>query len=108
MLVTGGRGWIGRACLELLDETLAEQTAGRVSVYGSAAGELTLSSGRTLPILPLDAMATAPVAPTLVAHFAYLTKEKPRPFRQRHSWQPTVPYLCKSSRPLSGCAPKGF
>ncbi|MFT8367409.1 MAG: NAD-dependent epimerase/dehydratase family protein [Acetobacter papayae] len=76
VLVTGGRGWIGRACLELLDETLAEQTAGRVSVYGSTAGELTLSSSRTLPVLPLDAMATAPVAPTLVAHFAYLTKEK--------------------------------
>lgn len=76
ILVTGGRGWIGRACLELLSETLGEQTAGRVSVYGSAAGTVTLSSGLSLPVLPLDAMATAPATPVLVAHFAYLTKEK--------------------------------
>lgn len=75
-VVTGGRGWIGRALLELLDRCLGAEGAARIVVLGSADGSIRLASGRTLPVSPLATIATLPEGPSIFAHFAFLTKEK--------------------------------
>lgn len=76
VVVTGGRGWIGRACLELLDGVFGDTCKDRISVFGSQAGEVRLSSGRVLPIAPMTALDEMGHRPALIAHFAFLTKDK--------------------------------
>lgn len=76
VVVTGGRGWIGRACLELIDRALGDAIVDRVAVFGSSAGTVALSSGRVLTTAPLAELDRIGDEPTLLAHFAFLTREK--------------------------------
>lgn len=64
IVVTGAGGWLGRATLELLEETLGGEAFGRrVVAFGSNAR-------------PLATLAALPAHPTLVLHYAFLTRDR--------------------------------
>jgi len=76
IVITGASGWIGKATLELLYNTLgAGDFAKRVFAFGSAPRTIDFGAG-TIEQRPLIAMLALPSAPTLVLHLAFLTKDK--------------------------------
>ena len=76
IVITGASGWIGRATLELLYNTLGPgDFAKRVFAFGSASRTVDFGAG-TIEQRPLIAMLALPSAPTLVLHLAFLTKDK--------------------------------
>jgi nucleoside-diphosphate-sugar epimerase len=76
IVVTGGGGWLGQATLEMLEQALGESFAARVRVFGSARRPLRLRSGRTVQSAPLSELAQLPPQPCLVAHYAFLTRDR--------------------------------
>jgi UDP-glucuronate decarboxylase len=78
VLVTGAGGWLGRATLEMLDDALGAEMPERVCAYAAQGRHVRLRSGRTLALAPLTELAHVPrdPRPTLVAHYAFLTREK--------------------------------
>lgn len=72
----GGGGWLGQASLAMLDRALGPAFDARVTVYGSRARSLTLGSGRIVPCRHIDALKDAAARPTLVLHYAFLTKDR--------------------------------
>lgn len=76
IVITGASGWIGKATLELLYNTLGPgDFAKRVFAFGSAPRTIDFGTG-TIAQRPLIAMLALPSAPTLVLHLAFLTKDK--------------------------------
>jgi nucleoside-diphosphate-sugar epimerase len=74
--ITGASGWIGKATLELLYNTLGPgDFAKRVFAFGSAPRTVDFGTG-TIEQRPLIAMLALPSAPTLILHLAFLTKDK--------------------------------
>ncbi len=76
IVVTGARGWIGRATLDLLHDALGDTFAERVLCFGSRRAEIDLSPLRTIEQRPLRELGALPCQPTLVLHFAFLTKDR--------------------------------
>ncbi|HEX8413489.1 MAG TPA: NAD-dependent epimerase/dehydratase family protein, partial [Sphingomicrobium sp.] len=77
IVITGANGWIGRAALEMLHDTLGAAAFGsRVVPLGSAARSLTLRSGLTVTQHPLADIAQLPKRPTLLLHTAFLTLDR--------------------------------
>ncbi len=76
IVVTGGGGWLGQATLEMLEHALGETFAARVRVFGSARRQLRLRSGRTIESAPLANLARVPPQPCLIAHYAFLTRDR--------------------------------
>jgi nucleoside-diphosphate-sugar epimerase len=76
VLVTGASGWLGRAALELLAHGLGPGWPGRVEAFGSSARRLALRDGVEIDLRPLSELGTLPPRPSLLLHFAYLTREK--------------------------------
>lgn len=77
IVVTGAGGWIGRATLELLYNSLgAEAFAERVVAFGSSNRKLELRNGIEVRQAPLDEIAALETRPTLVLHLAFLTKDR--------------------------------
>lgn len=74
--ITGASGWLGQACLEMLSSAFGSDFADRVHCFGSAPRTLRLRSGQTVGQLSLSAMRSLVRQPTMLLHFAYLTKEK--------------------------------
>jgi UDP-glucuronate decarboxylase len=76
IVITGASGWIGKATLELLYNTLGPgDFAKRVYAFGSAPRAIDFGAG-TIEQRPLIAMLALPASPTLVLHLAFLTKDK--------------------------------
>ncbi|HEX8841083.1 MAG TPA: NAD(P)-dependent oxidoreductase [Sphingomicrobium sp.] len=76
IVITGASGWIGKATLELLYNTLGPgDFAKRVFAFGSAPRTIDFGAG-TIEQRPLIAMLALPSAQTLVLHLAFLTKDK--------------------------------
>lgn len=76
IVITGASGWIGKATLELLYNTLGPgDFAKRVFAFGSAPRSIDFGAG-TIEQRPLIAMLALPPTPTLVLHLAFLTKDK--------------------------------
>lgn len=76
IVITGASGWIGKATLELLYNTLGPgDFAKRVYAFGSAPRTIDFGAG-TIEQRPLIAMLALPASPTLVLHLAFLTKDK--------------------------------
>ncbi len=76
IVITGASGWIGRATLELLYNTLGAQPfAERVFAFGSTSRVIDFRAA-TIHQRPLPALLALPCQPTLVAHLAFLTKDK--------------------------------
>jgi nucleoside-diphosphate-sugar epimerase len=76
ILITGASGWLGRATLDALTALPGFDIAARVQAFGSSARMLALPGGHSLRQQPLQALATLPPAPSLLLHFAFLTKDK--------------------------------
>jgi nucleoside-diphosphate-sugar epimerase len=76
IVITGASGWIGKATLELLYNTLGPRDfAKRVFAFGSAPRTIDFGAG-AIEQRALAAMLALPSAPTLVLHLAFLTKDK--------------------------------
>ena len=75
-VVTGASGWLGMATLDLLHGALGAQAAQRVLAFGSAARELRLRDGWRVQQQPLAALNELPAAPTLLLHYAFLTRDR--------------------------------
>lgn len=76
IVITGASGWIGKATLELLYNTLGPgDFAKRVFAFGSAPRTIDFGAG-SIEQRPLIAMLALHSAPTLVLHLAFLTKDK--------------------------------
>jgi nucleoside-diphosphate-sugar epimerase len=76
VIVTGASGWLGRAALELLAGDLGPGWPNRVEAFGSRTCRLMLRSGLEIVQRPLSELGALPPAPSLLMHFAYLTREK--------------------------------
>ena len=76
VIVTGASGWVGRAALELLAHSFGPGWSSRVEAFGSSARLLTLRDGAGIAQRPLSELGALPPRPSLLLHFAYLTREK--------------------------------
>ena len=76
VVVTGGRGWLGRATLHMLDSAFSGELHDRVHVFARTYGSITLSSGTNLPIWPLSDLPALTLGPHVMVHYAYATKEQ--------------------------------
>lgn len=76
VLVTGASGWVGRAALELLANTLGAGWQGRVEAFGSGERWIALRDGAGIRQRPLAKLGGLSLQPSLLLHFAYLTREK--------------------------------
>ena len=74
--VTGATGWFGRTTLELLFSALGQAAATRVLAYASHASRIELSTGHTVAVRPLSELPSVRPSPTVVLHFACLTRER--------------------------------
>ena len=73
IIVTGTGGWLGRAALEMLDAALDEAMAARVTVFAASSREITLRSGRALPVRAFAGLEGCTAPPSLILHFAFRT-----------------------------------
>lgn len=76
VLVTGASGWLGQAALELLVQALGPAWEARVLAFGSSRRTFSLRDGTEVRQQPLSELAASPQLPSLLLHFAYLTREK--------------------------------
>ena len=76
ILVTGASGWLGTATLALLHDALGPQFHDRVRCFGSRQRALALADSGTIDQHPLEALGHLPSAPSLLLHFAFLTKDR--------------------------------
>lgn len=76
IVVTGAGGWLGLATLDLLAQALGDRFDKRVRAFGSTTRTLRLGDGTQVLQRPLSDLAWLPAEPTLVLHFAFLTKDR--------------------------------
>lgn len=76
ILITGATGWLGQASLELLANALGEGWRERVLAFGSGSRTWRLRNGTEVEQQALADMPALSHAPSLLLHFAYLTREK--------------------------------
>ncbi|HWH83115.1 MAG TPA: NAD(P)-dependent oxidoreductase [Burkholderiaceae bacterium] len=76
ILVTGATGWLGRALLEMLGEAFGPALGARVRCFGSVPKMVRLRDGSSVAQHALADLETLPAQPSILFHFAYLTKEK--------------------------------
>jgi UDP-glucuronate decarboxylase len=76
VIVTGASGWLGRAALESLAHGLGPDWLGRVEAFGGSARVVALRDGAAVRQRPLSELGALPSRPSLLLHFAYLTREK--------------------------------
>jgi nucleoside-diphosphate-sugar epimerase len=78
-VITGPTGWIGRAALYHLVDTLGPEWARRVQAFGSQARTLELPGAGALEVRALSDLSAKDVDGAIVLHLAYLTQEKAGP-----------------------------
>lgn len=76
VLVTGASGWLGQAALELLADALGTGWCERVAAFGSNERLLVLRDGIKIRQQAMATLPTCPHRPSLLLHFAFLTREK--------------------------------
>ncbi len=77
IVITGAGGWIGLATLELLRDCLGKAAfEDRVVAFGSSRRLLQLRGGATVRQSPLSEIRYLRSRPTIVLHFAFLTKDR--------------------------------
>jgi nucleoside-diphosphate-sugar epimerase len=76
IVVTGAGGWLGLCTLQDLVLALGDRFADRVVCVGSSRRILTLEDGRAIEQIALDDIGQLPKRPTMVLHFAFLTKDR--------------------------------
>ena len=76
VIVTGAGGWLGRATLEMLEGALGERFDARVVAIAAQPRKVKLRSGRETHFIDFKSAQALPEAPTLLAHYAFLTRDK--------------------------------
>jgi nucleoside-diphosphate-sugar epimerase len=76
IVVTGASGWLGQASLEMIESALGDDLHSRVFAFASQARSLILRSGSEIALAPLDHLPLLDPAPTLLLHYAFLTKDR--------------------------------
>jgi nucleoside-diphosphate-sugar epimerase len=76
IVVVGASGWLGRATLHDLWQLFGSATRDRVVCVGSAQRPVQLGGGREIEQIALTDLPNFPSRPTLVLHFAFLTKDR--------------------------------
>lgn len=76
IVVVGAGGWIGRALLAGLHDTLGDAAGERIACFGSAARQIDIGDGRTVPQRALAELRNLPSRPSLLFHLAFLTKDR--------------------------------
>jgi nucleoside-diphosphate-sugar epimerase len=76
VVITGASGWLGQASFEMLSGAYGKQFNERVKCFGSLARTLRIRGGQLIDQRPLPEMQALDNHPTILLHFAYLTKEK--------------------------------
>lgn len=75
-IVTGASGWLGRATLELLADSLGDEFPVRVTALGSQPGIIPLRAGRAVTTQALSGWQPDPARRYVLLHYAFLTKDK--------------------------------
>jgi UDP-glucuronate decarboxylase len=75
-VITGVRGWLGSAFLEVLAASLGGGISSRVALFGSRRGEIQQKSGVRLPIAPIQQLPELSLESAIVLHTAFLTKDR--------------------------------
>jgi nucleoside-diphosphate-sugar epimerase len=75
IIVTGAGGWLGQAALEMFEAALGDALPARLIAFGATAREMTLRSGRKLPLHALRDLLNFSAPAPIFFHFAYLTRE---------------------------------
>ena len=76
IVITGASGWIGRATLALLKDTLGPEFQERVRCFGSSRRTLQIDQGVEVEQFALDELSDMDQRPTLLLHLAFLTKDR--------------------------------
>jgi UDP-glucuronate decarboxylase len=77
IVVTGAGGWIGGATLEMLAAALGpERLRRRVAAFASRDRLMRLRTGVEVPLASLDRLAELSPAPSILLHYAFLTRDK--------------------------------
>lgn len=77
IVITGASGWIGRATLELLHNTLGPGAfAERVYAFGSTRRTIDIRDGLTVEQQALADIGQLSPSPSLLLHLAFLTKDR--------------------------------
>lgn len=77
IIVTGASGWLGRYILDYLYKNYIHNSCSIVC-FGSKKSVIKLSDGFTVSQIPINQMASLDKQPTILFHFAFLTKDKTR------------------------------
>jgi nucleoside-diphosphate-sugar epimerase len=76
IIITGAGGWLGLATLDLLARALGDGFDKRVRAFGSSTRTLRLRDGTQVLQRPLTDLVWLPAEPSLLLHFAFLTKDR--------------------------------
>lgn len=76
IIITGAGGWLGLTLLDLLDKLLGPSAFERVHCFGFSERALELVNGRTVPQQPLHQITELTERPSVLFHFAFLTKDR--------------------------------
>lgn len=76
IVITGASGWLGSATIELLHDALGGALLQRLRCFGSSARMLAFRDGLSIEQRPLEEISALPLCPTIVLHFAFLTKDR--------------------------------
>lgn len=76
IVLTGASGWLGRATLDLLQDALGNDFRQRVFCFGSKQADVRLYDTQIITQQPLADLHILSSQPTLLLHFAFLTKDR--------------------------------
>lgn len=76
IVLTGASGWLGRATLDLLQDALGDDFRQRVFCFGSKQADVRLYDTQIITQQPLADLHILSSQPTLLLHFAFLTKDR--------------------------------
>lgn len=74
--VTGATGWFGATAMDLAYAAFGGDAPDRVVGYASVERELVVADGRVARIRAVSSLSDQLPAPTILLHFAFLTREK--------------------------------
>ena len=75
VVITGARGWIGRAAVSMLETVFSDEICERVVLFGAKQNLLPLRSGSTISVRPLSEIVELRGNAFLFVHLAFLTRE---------------------------------
>lgn len=75
-VVTGASGWLGKATLDMLRQSLGADFSARVTALGSRQSQISFADGQTCQVQALLEWQLPLGQPAIIFHYAFLTKDK--------------------------------